>query len=87
MGEGSKGLALGITFGELVAMLPATLSELWGEYSDDKKITIDEVALLVGHLFLRFADAADAEEAKAFLVSQGEAFVRLAPILLPGEYK
>jgi hypothetical protein len=82
-----NGLALGITFGELVAMVPATLADIWENYSDDKKITIDEVALLVGNLFKRLSEAADPLEAKAFLTAQGDAFIALAPILLPGEYK
>lgn len=72
---------LGITVPEIAAMLPSILSEAWGHYSDDKKISVDEGVLMVGSILDEMAKAADDDSVKAFFSAQAEALKALAPFL------
>ena len=72
---------LGITVPEIAAMLPTILSEAWGHYSDDKKISVDEGILMVSSILTEMSKAADDEAVAAFFSAQAEALKALAPFL------
>jgi hypothetical protein len=70
---------LGITVGEITAMLPEILSSAWTHYSDDKKITVDEGVDLVAVVLDNMADAADDPDVANFFDAQAVALRALAP--------
>jgi hypothetical protein len=73
---------LGITVGEITAMLPAILSEAWMHYSDDKRISVDEGILLVATILEQMADAADDDMVVDFFEAQAAALAALAPFFV-----
>jgi hypothetical protein len=77
-GEGMK-FELGITVGEITAMLPELLAAAWAHYSDDKKISLDEGVDLVATVMDSMADAADDENVSEFFFAQASALRALAP--------
>ena len=70
---------LGITVGEITAMLPELLSEAWTAYNDDKKISVDEGIFLVATILRKMSDAADDPAVANFFDAQGNALAALAP--------
>lgn len=70
---------LGITVGEITAMLPELLAAAWMHYSDDKKLTLDEGIDLVGTIMDSMAEAADEENVADFFFAQAAALRALAP--------
>lgn len=74
-------IQLGITLGEIMGMIPDLISEAWGAYNDDKKITADEGVVLAAVIMEQMGAAADHPEVKAFFDSQGAALRDLAPLL------
>ena len=80
--QGGKDMAkfeLGITVGEITAMLPGILSKAWEFYSDDKKISTDEGVLLVAAIMKEMAKAADDAAVTEFFNAQAGALEALAP--------
>lgn len=78
-GENVMKFELGITVGEITAMLPKILSEAWEHYSDDKKISVDEAIFLVASVMEEMADAADDPDVSEFFNAQAAALRALAP--------
>lgn len=72
---------LGITVGEITAMLPAILSEAWEHYSDDKRISVEEGLQIVGVILGEMADAADAEEVSNLFLSIQDTLESIAPFV------
>jgi hypothetical protein len=70
---------LGITVGEITAMLPEVLAAAWASYSDDKKISVDEGIDLVAVVLDNMADAADDIAVSDFFDAQAQALRALAP--------
>jgi hypothetical protein len=75
----AKKFELGITMGEITAMLPGILSEAWGHYSDDKKISVDEGIALVAFILNNMASAADDEDVADFFSAEAAALTSLTP--------
>ncbi|MCG8430941.1 MAG: hypothetical protein MJA29_07200, partial [Candidatus Omnitrophica bacterium] len=74
-------LELGITMSEILGMMPTILSEAWGHYSDDKKLTVDEGVALVAVILTQMGAAADDDEVKEFFTAQAGALNALVPLL------
>ena len=78
-GQDMAKFELGITVGEITAMLPGLLSEAWAHYSDDKKISVDEGVLMVSSIMSEMAKAADDPQVSEFFNAQSAALVALSP--------
>lgn len=78
-GQDMAKFELGITVGEITAMLPGLLSEAWAHYSDDKKISVDEGVLMVSSIMSEMAKAADDPQVAEFFSAQSAALVALSP--------
>jgi hypothetical protein len=78
-GQDMAKFELGITVGEITAMLPGLLSEAWAHYSDDKKISVDEGVLMVSSIMAEMANAADDPQVAEFFNAQSAALVALSP--------
>ena len=72
---------LGITPGEIMSALPTLLSEAWGYFSDDKKITGDEGVLLVATTMELMAERTDSPEYAEFFGAQAAAFRIFATLI------
>lgn len=72
---------LGITVGEITAMLPVVLAEAWDAYSDDKKISVDEAVDLVATILNQMGEAADDADVAEFFFAQAAALSALSPLL------
>jgi len=72
---------LGITPAEIMSALPTLLSEAWGHFADDKKITGDEGVLLVATLLELMAERTDNEDYAEFFGAQAAAFRIFAGLL------
>lgn len=70
---------LGITVGEITAMLPEILSEAWAAYSDDKRISVDEGLDIVAVILAEMAEAADQEEVKELFLALADAIAAVKP--------
>jgi hypothetical protein len=70
---------LGITVGEITAMLPNVLSQAWAAYSDDKKISVDEGLDIVVVILSEMAEAADQEEVEVLFLSLADAIAAVKP--------
>jgi len=72
---------LGITPAEIMSALPTLLSEAWGHFSDDKKISGDEGVLLVATMLELMAERTDSTEYADFFGAQAAAFRMFASLL------
>jgi len=72
---------LGITPAEIMSALPTLLSEAWGHFSDDKKISGDEGVLLVATMLELMAERTDSAEYADFFGAQAAAFRMFASLL------
>lgn len=72
---------LGITVGEITAMLPDVMAEAWAAYSDDKKISVDEGLGLVAVILGKMSEAADEDEVKALFSSIQETVLAVVPFV------
>jgi hypothetical protein len=64
---------------EITAMLPSLLTEAWGHYADDKKLTVDEAISLVSSILNKMSDAADDGDVSDFFAAQSAAANSLIP--------
>ena len=76
---------LGITVGEITAMLPTVLAEAWEHYEDDKKITVDEALLIVGVILNEMSQAADDDDVKNLFASVQATVEAIGPFVVEEE--
>lgn len=72
---------LGITVGEITAMLPAILAKVWENYSDDKNISVAEGLEIIEVILSEMEQAADGNEVKALLASIASVVVAVVPFV------
>lgn len=75
---------LGITPGEIIADLPALLSEAWDAYSDDKRISVEEGVVLLAVLAELLAGDVDDEQYEELFMNFAT-FLRSLSTTLEGE--